>query len=147
VVREIHLQLALREHVTLTRRHRGQPQVNKVLLAGRLTRDPEYRVLASGKHITTFALTTEEYASDGHVTADHHAVVVWDKLAAVCAQYLGKGSRVAVEGKLQTRQWDDDRGARQWRTEVNATAVELMSGRHAKDFGSDALPEVADDDL
>jgi single-strand DNA-binding protein len=120
--------------------------VNKVLLAGRLTRDPETRVLASGKSVTTFVVTTEEYADNGQVTADHHAVVVWDKLAAVCAQYLGKGSRVVVEGKLQTRQWDDDRGARQWRTEVNATAVELMSGRHAKDFGSDA-PEVADDDL
>jgi len=128
VVREIHLQLALREHVTLTRRHRGQPQVNKVLLAGRLTRDPETRELASGKRITTFVVTTEEYADDGQVSANHHAVVVSDKLAAVCAQYLGKGSRVSVEGKLQTRQWDDDRGARQWRTEINATTVELMAG-------------------
>ena len=121
--------------------------MNKVLLAGRLPRDPETRELASGKRITTFVVTTEEYAGHGQVKANHHAVVMWDKLAAVCAQYLGKGSRVAVEGKLQTRQWDDDRGARQWRTEVNATAVELVSGQHAKDFGSDALPEVADDDL
>lgn len=120
--------------------------VNRVLLAGRLTRDPETRELASGKRITTFVVTTEEYADNGHVKATHHAVVVWDRLAAVCAQYLGKGSRVAVEGKLQTRQWDDDRGARQWRSEVNATSVELMSGRHAKDFGGD-VPEVADDDL
>jgi single-strand DNA-binding protein len=121
--------------------------VNRVLLAGRLTRDPETRELASGKRITTFVVTTEEYADSGQVKANHHAVVTWDKLAAVCAQYLGKGSRVAVEGRLQTRQWDDDRGVRQWRTEVNATAVELLSGRHARDLGSDALPEVADDDL
>ena len=146
MVRENHLQLALREHVTLTSRHRGQVQVNKVLLAGRLPRDPEYRVLASGKHITTFALTTEEYASDGHVTADHHAVVVLDKLADICAAYLGKGSRVVVEGKLQTHEWDDETGLRHSKTEINAAAVELMSGRHAQDFGSDA-PEVADDDL
>jgi len=117
------------------------------LLAGRLTRDPETRSLASGKRITTFVVMTEEYAGNGQVKASHHAVVVWDKLAAVCAQDLGKGSRVAVEGKLQTREWDDDRGNRQSRTEVVAAAVELMSGRHAKDFGSDALPEVADDDL
>ena len=121
--------------------------MNRVLLAGRLTRDPETRELASGKRVTTFVVTTEEYAGNGQAKANHHAVVTWDKLAAVCAQYLGKGSTVAVEGKLQTRQWDDDRGARQWRTEVNATAVELLSGRHARDFGSDATPEVADDDL
>jgi single-strand DNA-binding protein len=121
--------------------------VNRVLLAGRLTRDPEMRALASGKRITTFVVTTKEYTDSGQVKASHHAVVTWDKLAAVCAQYLGKGSRVAVEGKLATRQWDDDRGVRQWRTEVNATAVELLSGRHARDFGSEALPEVADDDL
>ena len=116
--------------------------MNKVLLAGRLTRDPEYRVLASGKSVTTFALTTEEYADNGHVEADHHAVVTWDRLADICAQYLGKGSRVVVEGKLKTLQWDDERGIRHWKTEVVASAVELMSGRHAKDFGSDALPEA-----
>ena len=121
--------------------------MNRVLLAGRLTRDPETRELASGKRITTFVVTTEEYAGNGQVKASHHAVVAWDKLAAVCAQYLGKGSRVAVEGRLHTRQWDDDRGNRQSRTEINATAVELMSGRHTRDFGSEALPEVADDDL
>ena len=121
--------------------------MNRVLLAGRLTRDPETRELASGKRVTTFVVTTEEYAGNGQAKANHHAVVTWDKLAAVCAQYLGKGSRVAVEGSLQTRQWDDDRGARHCQTDVVATAVELLSGRHAKDFGSGALPEVADDDL
>ena len=120
--------------------------VNRVLLAGRLTRNPETRELASGKRITTFAVTTEEYAGNGQVKANHHAVVTWDTLAAVCAQYLGKGSRVAVEGKLQTREWDET-GHRHWKTEIVATAVELMSGRHARDFGSEALPEVADDDL
>ena len=121
--------------------------MNKVVLAGRLNRDPETRELASGKRITTFVVTTEEYAGNGQVKANHHAVVTWDKLAAVCAQYLGKGSRVAVEGKLQTREWDDDRGNRHCQTDVVATAVELLSGRHAKDFGSGALPEVADGDL
>ena len=117
--------------------------MNKVLLAGRLTRDPETRELASGTRIATFVVTTEEYADSGLVKANHHAVVVWGKLADACAQYLAKGSKVAVEGKLQTREWDDDRGNRNWRTEVVAAAVELMSGRHAKDFGSDAR-EVAE---
>lgn len=52
--------------------------MNKVILVGRLTRDPEMRALASGKSVTTFAVSTNEYAGDGHETAEHHAVVVWD---------------------------------------------------------------------
>ena len=103
--------------------------MNKVLLVGRLMRDPEMRALASGKVVTTFAVTTNEYAGDGHETAEHHAVVVWDRLAEICAMYLGKGQQVAVEGALQTRQWDDDLGRRHWKTEVVASAVEMLSGR------------------
>jgi len=103
--------------------------MNKVILVGRLTRDPEMRALASGKSVTTFAVTTTEYAGNGHEQAEHHAVVVWDRLADVCSQYLGKGIMVAVEGKLQTRQWDDDLGRRHWKTEVLASAVEMLSGR------------------
>ena len=103
--------------------------MNKVILVGRLTRDPEMRVLASGKGVTTFAVTTNEYVGNGHEQAEYHAVVVWDRLAEICAQYLGKGQQVAVEGKLQTRQWDDDLGRRHWKTEVVASAVEMLSGR------------------
>ena len=121
--------------------------MNRVLLAGRLTRDPETRALASGRSVTTFALKTEEYTSDGQVEADDHAVVTWDRLADICAQYLGKGSSVVIEGKLKTLGWNEERGIRHWKTEIVASAVELMSGRHGKDFGSNALPEVADDDL
>jgi single-strand DNA-binding protein len=54
---------------------------------------------------------------------------VWDRLAEICAMYLGKGQQVAVEGKLQTRQWDDDLGRRHSKTEVVASAVEMLSGR------------------
>ena len=86
--------------------------MNKVLLTGRLTRDPEMRALASGKNVTTFGMATNEYVGGGKEKAEYHAVVTWDRLAEVCATYLGKGMRVAVEGRLQTRQWDDDRGAR-----------------------------------
>ena len=103
--------------------------MNKVILVGRLTRDPEMRALASGKSVTTFAVTTTEYAGNGHEQAEHHAVVVWDRLAEICAMYLGKGQQVAVEGKLQTRQWDDDLGRRHSKTEVVASAVEMVSGR------------------
>jgi single stranded DNA-binding protein len=68
----------------------------------------------------------------------------WDRLAEICASYLGKGMTVAIEGRIQTRQWDDDRGAHHWKTEVVATAVEMLSGRRKKDYAADALAVRAD---
>ena len=65
--------------------------------------------------------------------------VSWDRLAQVCGQYLGKGQQVAIEGRLQTRQWDDDRGARHWKTEVVATSVEMLSGRRKRDYEAETL--------
>ncbi len=84
--------------------------MNKVLLTGRLTRDPELRALASGKSVTTFSVATNEYAGGGKEKAEFHTIVTWDKLAQVCGQYLGKGQQVAIEGRIQTRSWDDDSG-------------------------------------
>jgi hypothetical protein len=106
--------------------------VNKVLLAGRLTRDPEMRALASGKHVTQFSVATTEYAGNGKERPEFHNVVTWDRLAEVCGRYLGKGQQVALEGRLQTRTWDDDKGARHWKTEIVATTVScLVSPRSA----------------
>jgi single stranded DNA-binding protein len=113
--------------------------VNKVLLTGRLTRDPELRSLASGSSVATFAVATNEFRGNGKERAEYHNVVVWDRLAQVCGQYLGKGQQVAIEGRLQTRQWDDDRGARHWKTEVVATSVEMLSGRRKRDYEAESL--------
>jgi single-strand DNA-binding protein len=113
--------------------------MNKVLLTGRLTRDPELRSLASGSSVATFAVATNEYRGNGKERAEYHNVVVWDRLAQVCGQYLGKGQQVAIEGRLQTRQWDDDRGQRHWKTEVVATSVEMLSGRRKRDYEADSL--------
>jgi single-strand DNA-binding protein len=117
--------------------------VNKVLLTGRLTRDPELRALASGSNVTTFAVATNEYRGNGKERAEYHNVVVWDRLAQVCGQYLGKGQQVAIEGRLQTRQWEDDRGQRHWKTEVVATSVEMLSGRRKRDYEAESLTEQA----
>jgi single-strand DNA-binding protein len=117
--------------------------VNKVLLTGRLTRDPEMRALASGKHVTTFSVATNEYVGNGREKAEYHAVIAWERLADICAQYLGKGAMVAVEGRLQTRQWDDEAGKRHWKTEVVAASVEMLSGRRKKDYAADALAAQA----
>lgn len=117
--------------------------MNKVLLTGRLTRDPEMRALASGKHVATFSVATNEYIGNGREKAEFHSVIAWNRLADICAQYLGKGSMVAVEGRLQTRQWDDEAGKRHWKTEVVAASVEMLSGRRKKDYAADALAAQA----
>jgi len=112
--------------------------VNKVLLAGRLTRDPEMRALASGKHVTQFSVATTEYAGNGKERPEYHNIVTWDRLAEICGRYLGKGQQVAIEGRIQTRTWDDEKGARHWKTEVVASTVEMLSGRKKKDYAAES---------
>ncbi len=108
--------------------------MNRVLLTGRLTRDPEMRSLASGKNVTTFTVASNEFIGGGREKAEYHPVVTWDRLAEIAGTYLGKGQQVAIEGRLQTRSWDDDRGVRHWKTEVVASHVEMLSGRRKKDY-------------
>ena len=107
--------------------------MNRVVLTGRLTRDPETRKLASGKTVTQFSVATNDYRG-GTEKSEYHPVVTWDRLAEIAGTYLGKGQQVAIEGRLQTRSWDDDRGVRHWKTEVVASHVEMLSGRRKKDY-------------
>jgi single-strand DNA-binding protein len=116
--------------------------MNKVLLTGRLTRDPELRNLASGKSVTQFSVATNEYAGNGKERAEYHNIVTWDRLAEICGQYLGKGQQVAVEGRLQTRSWDDERGQRHWKTEVVAATVEMLSGRRKRDYEAETSAQA-----
>ena len=83
------------------------------------------------------SISTEACATNQPCIADT------DRLAQVCGQYLGKGQQVAIEGRLQTRQWDDDRGARHWKTEVVATSVEMLSGRRKRDYEAETLATQA----
>jgi single-strand DNA-binding protein len=111
--------------------------MNRVLIAGRLTRDPELRKLATGKTVTTFSVATNDYRG-GAEKAEYHSVVTWDRLAEICAQYLGKGQLVALEGRIQTRQWEDDAKLRHWKTEIVAAQVEMLSGKKKKDYATEA---------
>src|SRR3989337_3180783 len=121
--------------------------MNRVLLTGRLTRDRELRNLGSGRAVTQFGLATNEYVRSQE-KSEFHNIVTWGKLAEICGQYLSKGQQVAVEGRLQTRSWDDDRGVRHWKTEVVASHVEMLSGRRKKDYeaqqSADALVAQAE---
>ena len=69
--------------------------------------------------------------------SEFHNVVAWDRLAETCGRYLGKGQQVAIEGRIQTRTWDDDQGKRHWKTEIVASSVEMLSGRRKKDYAAE----------
>ena len=115
--------------------------MNRVLLTGRLTRDPELRTLSTGKTVTQFSLATNDYRG-GKELSEFHSIVTWDRLAEICGQYLGKGQLVALEGRLQTRQWEDDKKIRHWKTEVVASSVEMLSGRRKKDYAAESAAEA-----
>jgi single-strand DNA-binding protein len=115
--------------------------MNRVLLTGRLTRDPELRTTAGGKAVAQFSVASHEYVS-GKEKSEFHNVVAWDRLAETCGRYLGKGQQVAIEGRIQTRTWDDDKGARHWKTEIVASSVEMLSGRRKKDYAAETAAQA-----
>jgi single-strand DNA-binding protein len=107
--------------------------LNKVMLIGRLGKDPEMRYTASGAAVTTFTLATNRYGKTADGTqqeeTDWHNVVTWDKLAETCNQYLQKGRLVYIEGRLQTRSWDGQDGQKHYKTEVVAFEMQILDSR------------------
>ncbi len=119
--------------------------LNRVMLIGRLTRDPELRFTPSGTAVCNLALATNRYGQDAsgerREFTDYHDIVVWNqgnrKLAELCGQYLQKGRLVYIEGRLQTRSWDDkDTGAKRYKTEVNANDVQFLDSRQDGEGGA-----------
>jgi single-strand DNA-binding protein len=102
--------------------------LNKAMIYGNLTRDPELKALPSGMNVCSFSLATNRVYNDRdgnrQEAADYHNIVVFGKQADNCAKYLTKGSGTYVEGRLQTRSWDKD-GQKQYRTEVVADRVQF----------------------
>ena len=115
--------------------------MNRVVLTGRLTRNPETRQLASGKTVTQFSIATNDYRG-GTEKSEYHPVVTWDRLAEICGQFLAKGSLVCIEGRLQTRQWEDESKLRHWKTEIVASSVEMLSGKRKKDYAAESAAEA-----
>lgn len=113
--------------------------MNKVMLVGRLTRDPELRALPSGKPVANFTIATNEFRGTGAgERTEYHTLVAWDRLAEICGQFLSKGQLVDIDGRLQTRQWDDEGGVRHWKTEVVVNTLEMLSGRGKKEYAKEA---------
>jgi single stranded DNA-binding protein len=99
------------------------------------------RALPSGKAVTNFSVATNEYRG-GEERTEYHSVVTWERLAEICGQYLGKGQLVSLEGRLQTRRWEDDRNIKLYRTEVVANSVEMLSGRKKKDYAAETAAQA-----
>jgi single-strand DNA-binding protein len=105
--------------------------VNKVILVGHLGANPEVRYTAGGQPVANFRLaTTERWVKNGEKNeiTEWHRVVAWGKLAEICGQYLQKGKQVYVEGKIRTRQWQDQQGQKRFTTEIVAQNM-VMLGR------------------
>jgi len=104
--------------------------LNKVMIIGNLTRDPESRTTPQGVQVTTFTVATNFIWTDPsgqrQEKVEYHNVVAWRKLGEICAQYLTKGSKVYVEGRLQTRSWDDQNGNKRYRTEIIAENMIML---------------------
>jgi single-strand DNA-binding protein len=135
--------------------------VNKVILIGNLGADPELRYTSGGSAVTELRLATSRKWTDksGNAQEDTqwHRVVVWGKQAENCKEYLSKGRQVYVEGRLQTRQWEDRDGNKRWTTEVVAEQVQFLGGGGRGGGGGqggppppddrDAPPDMGDDDI
>jgi len=103
--------------------------LNKVIIIGRVTKDPEVRKTTSGKSVASFSVATsrtwKDQAGQKQEQSEFHNVVAWDWVADVVGQYLTKGQLCMVEGRLQTRSWDDQAGVKKYRTEIIADNFQL----------------------
>ncbi|MCD6096991.1 single-stranded DNA-binding protein [bacterium] len=103
--------------------------VNKAIILGRVTQDPQTRETLNGRNVCTFGVATNHFWKDKNGEqqriTEFHNVVVWGKLADIASQYLKKGSLVYVEGRIQTRSWEDQGGAKHFRTEIIAERLQL----------------------
>jgi len=136
--------------------------VNKVILVGNLGSDPEIKTTPTGQQVANFSLATSESWTDKNTgekqtKAEWHRLVLWRRLAEVAGQYLKKGAKIYVEGKLETRSWEDKEGQKRYTTEVVVYQLEMLGGDRQEGSGQqyqqpEPAPYVAsgssdDDDL
>jgi len=116
--------------------------VNKVILIGNLGRDPEIRYTQGGQPVANFTLATSESFNTREGKREErtewHRIVVWGKTAELCTQYLAKGRTVYIEGRLQTREWEDKEGQKRRTTEVVAQTVQFLGGPRGAGGGAGA---------
>ncbi|MBI3984031.1 single-stranded DNA-binding protein, partial [Candidatus Microgenomates bacterium] len=123
---------------------------NQVILIGNMARDPEVRTIPSGQSVASFAVATNRVWQDANgeqqEAADFHNIVAWGKLADLAGQYLSKGRKVMIVGRLQTRSWDGEDGKKNYRTEIVANEINFLDragDAPAADLGGNEAPAPA----
>ena len=127
--------------------------LNKAFVLGNLTRYPELRQTPSGQAVCSFGVATNRFYTDStgqkQKQAEFHNIVAWGRQAEIVGQYLKKGSSVLVEGRLQTRNWQDQQGTKHWRTEIIAERIQLgpkpgagAGGARDEDQSDDKTPDA-----
>ena len=123
--------------------------LNRAIVIGNLTRDPEKKALPSGISVTTFSVATNRVWKDKdgnkQESADYHNIVVFGRQAETSAQYLSKGSNVLIEGRMQTRSWDGQDGQKRYRTEIVADRVQFGPRREGGGAPAQNTPNATSD--
>lgn len=117
--------------------------MNKVIISGRLARDPEMRYTTSGKAIASFNLAVNRRRSaNDQQTADFIPIVAWEKLAEICGNNLVKGSQILVEGRMQVRSYEGQDGTKRYVTEVVANEIEFMGSKQQRESSGGSFTPV-----
>jgi single-strand DNA-binding protein len=116
--------------------------LNKAMIIGNLTRDPELKSTPSGRSVCSFGVATNQVWTDQQgqrqERAEFHNIVTWGKLAEICGQYLVKGKKIYIEGRLQTRDWEGQDGVKRYRTEIVADNMIMLDRAGVKPEGAAA---------
>ncbi len=123
--------------------------LNKVMIIGNVTRDPETRTTPQGTNVASFSIATNLVWTDKNGNkqekAEFHNIVAWRKLGEICSQYLKKGSKIYLEGRLETRSWDDPNGVKKYRTEIVADNMIMLGGKSSAGGNDFSSPAPSDD--
>ena len=121
--------------------------LNKVMVIGRLTRDPEVRTIPSGQTVASFTVATNMRWTDQQgqrqERTEFHNMVAWRRLAEICGQYLKKGSRVYIEGYLQTRNWQDQTGNTRYKTEIVANDMIMLDSKGSSSSNDSSVSSIS----
>lgn len=123
--------------------------INKAILIGRLGSDPEVRYTPSGVAVANFSIATSEEWKDKDTgekqeRTEWHRIVAWRRLGEICGEYLSKGRQVYVEGRIQTRSWEDREGNKRYTTEIVATDIQFLGGRDISETVRPQGPQTTD---
>ena len=122
--------------------------VNKVIIVGRLGNDPEVKTVGNGTMTRLSVATSENWVDkegQKQEKTEWHRIVIWGKLADICGKHLSKGRQVYVEGRLQTRSWEDQQGQKRYSTEINANTVQFLGGQSGERSESSGSSRGGDD--